>query len=135
MGIPGRDWISGRRTTGDAVRRDRHVQSGWDKLSETFTWVASRFSDVSDFHFDVELVGVDRDLAYTLGFERFNGSIAGRPVEPVLVRVRTSTGARTVSGRSSTATPTIPGPTPAWRGHERQRPTAPRRAGRGRLAA
>ena len=33
-------------------------QSGWDKLSETFTWVASRFSDVSDFHFDVEVVGV-----------------------------------------------------------------------------
>ena len=26
-------------------------------------------------------------MAYTLGFERFNGSIAGRPVEPVLVRV------------------------------------------------
>lgn len=62
-------------------------QSGWDKLSETFTRVASRFSDVSDFHFDVEVVGVDGDMAYTLGFERFNGSIAGRPVEPVLVRV------------------------------------------------
>jgi ketosteroid isomerase-like protein len=62
-------------------------QSGWDKLSETFTWVASRFSDVSDFHFDVEVVGVDGGMAYTLGFERFNGSIAGRPVEPVLVRV------------------------------------------------
>jgi ketosteroid isomerase-like protein len=27
------------------------------------------------------------DMAYTLGFERFNGSIAGRPVEPVTVRV------------------------------------------------
>ena len=62
-------------------------QSGRDKLSETFTWVASRFSDVSDFHFDVELVGVEGDMAYTLGFERFNGSIASRPVEPVLVRV------------------------------------------------
>ncbi|MDX6586822.1 MAG: hypothetical protein QOI31_1295 [Solirubrobacterales bacterium] len=62
-------------------------QSGWDTLSETFTWVASRFSDVSDFHFDIELVGVDGGMAYTLGFERFNGSIAGRPAEPVLVRV------------------------------------------------
>jgi ketosteroid isomerase-like protein len=62
-------------------------QSGWDKLSETFRWVASRFSDVRDFHFDVEVVGVDGNMAYTLGFERFNGSIAGRPVEPVLVRV------------------------------------------------
>ena len=36
-------------------------QSGWDKLRETFTWVASRFSDVSGFHFDVEVLGVDRD--------------------------------------------------------------------------
>ena len=62
-------------------------QSGWDKLSETFTGVASRFSEVSNFHFDVEVVGVDENMAYTLGFERFNGSIAGRPVEPVLVRV------------------------------------------------
>ena len=48
-------------------------QAGWDKLSETFTWVASRFSNVSDFHFDVEVVGVDGGMAYTLGFERFNG--------------------------------------------------------------
>ena len=109
-------------------------QSGWDKLGETFTRVASRFSDVSDFHFDVEVVGVDGDMAYTLGFERFTGSIAGRPVEPVLVRVTQSTGARTAPGGSSTATPTTRVPTPAWKGHERRRPTDPRGAGRGRLA-
>ena len=62
-------------------------ESGWDKLGETFPWVASRFSNVSDFRFEVEVVGVSGDMAYTLGFERFNGSIAGRPVEPVTVRV------------------------------------------------
>jgi len=62
-------------------------ESGWERLSRTFTWVASRFSDVSDFRFDVEAVDVQGDMAYTLGFERFNGSIAGRPVEPVTVRV------------------------------------------------
>ena len=62
-------------------------QSGWNKLSETFTWVASRFSDVSRFHFDVEVLGVDGGMVYTLCFERFNESIAGRPVEPVLVRM------------------------------------------------
>jgi ketosteroid isomerase-like protein len=49
--------------------------------------VASRFSNVSDFRFDVELVEVSGEMAYTLGLERFNGSIAGRPVEPVTVRV------------------------------------------------
>ena len=62
-------------------------ESGWQQLGRTFNWVASRFSDVSDFRFDVELVEVSGDMAYTLGFERFNGSIAGRPVEPVTVRV------------------------------------------------
>ncbi len=62
-------------------------ESGWDQLSQTFSWVASRFSNVSDFRFDVEVVEVSRDMAYRLGFERFNGSIAGRPVEPVTVRV------------------------------------------------
>jgi ketosteroid isomerase-like protein len=60
---------------------------GWQKLSSTFTWVASRFSNVSDFRFDVEVVEVNGDMAYTLGFERFNASVAGRPVEDVTVRV------------------------------------------------
>lgn len=62
-------------------------ESGWEQLSKTFSWVASRFSSVSDFRFDVEVVDVSGDMAYVLGFERFNGSIAGRPVEPVTVRV------------------------------------------------
>lgn len=62
-------------------------ESGWEKLSQTFSWVASRFSNVNDFRFDVEVVDVSGDMAYTLGFEPFNGSIAGRPVEPVTVRV------------------------------------------------
>jgi ketosteroid isomerase-like protein len=62
-------------------------ESGWEQLSRTFAWVSSRFSNVSDFRFDVDVVEVRGDMAYTLGFERFNGSIAGRPVEPVTVRV------------------------------------------------
>jgi ketosteroid isomerase-like protein len=62
-------------------------ESGWPALSKTFPWVASRFSKVSDFHFDVEVVEVHGDMAYTLGFERFNGSIGGRPPGRVLVRV------------------------------------------------
>jgi ketosteroid isomerase-like protein len=62
-------------------------ESGWGELSKTFAWVASRFSKVSNFRFDVEVVEVSGDMAYTLGFERFEGSIAGRPVEPVTVRV------------------------------------------------
>jgi hypothetical protein len=61
--------------------------SGWDELSETLPSVASRFSDISEFHFEVEVLGMDGDMAHTLLFESFNGSIAERPVEPVLVHV------------------------------------------------
>jgi len=62
-------------------------ESGWDELSRIFPWVASRFSNVSDFRFDVEVVEVSGDMAYTLGFERFNASVRGRAVEPITVRV------------------------------------------------
>ena len=62
-------------------------ESGWGALSEIFRWIASRFSEVSDFRFDVEAAGVDGDMAYSLGYERFNGSIDGRPVAPITVRV------------------------------------------------
>jgi ketosteroid isomerase-like protein len=62
-------------------------ESGWEQLSRTFTWVASRFSHATDFRFEVEVVEVHGDLAYTLGSERWTGSIAGRAVEPVTVRV------------------------------------------------
>ena len=34
---------------------------------------------VSDFHFEVEVVGVDADMAYTLGFERFTDRSPGAP--------------------------------------------------------
>jgi ketosteroid isomerase-like protein len=62
-------------------------QSGWADLSETFRRIAEQFADVSDFEFEVVEAGVSGDLAYSIGFERFSGSIKGRPVEPITVRV------------------------------------------------
>jgi ketosteroid isomerase-like protein len=62
-------------------------ESCWDELSQTFRWVASQFSDVSDFRFDAEVVDVSGDMAYTLGFERFIGSFGDGPVQPWTVRV------------------------------------------------
>jgi ketosteroid isomerase-like protein len=62
-------------------------KTGWDELSRIFGWVASTFSDVSDYSFDVEVADVSGDMAYTVGYERFNGSIGGRPVAPMTVRV------------------------------------------------
>jgi ketosteroid isomerase-like protein len=60
--------------------------SGWDELSRTFPWVASRFSDVSDYRFDVLVADARGDMAYAIGYERFSGSIDGHPVEEVTVR-------------------------------------------------
>lgn len=62
-------------------------ESGWDELSQIFPWVASQFSNESDFRFDAEVVAVSGDMAYTLGFERFIGSFGGGPVQPWTVRV------------------------------------------------
>jgi ketosteroid isomerase-like protein len=62
-------------------------KTGWDELSRIFRWVASTFSQVSDFRFDVEVADVSGDLAYTVGYERFTGSIDGRPAAPTTVRV------------------------------------------------
>jgi ketosteroid isomerase-like protein len=61
-------------------------KSGWDELSEIFPWVASRFSDVTDYSFDVLAADVSGDMAYAIGYERFTGSIDGRPAEQVTVR-------------------------------------------------
>jgi ketosteroid isomerase-like protein len=63
------------------------VKTGWAELSRIFGWVASTFSNLSDFSFDVVVAEVSGDLAYTVGYERFSGSIDGRPIAPMTVRV------------------------------------------------
>jgi ketosteroid isomerase-like protein len=61
-------------------------ESGWEQLSETFPWVASRFSNVSDYRYDVLVADVRGDMAYAIGYERFSGSIDGGPIKAVTVR-------------------------------------------------
>ncbi len=61
-------------------------KAGWDELSRTFPRVASRFSNVSDYRYEVLVADVIGDMAYAIGYERFNGSIDSRPVEPITVR-------------------------------------------------
>ena len=61
-------------------------KSGWDELRETFEWVVSRFSNVTDYEFEVLAADVVGDMAYAIGYERYRGSVDGRPVEQVTVR-------------------------------------------------
>jgi ketosteroid isomerase-like protein len=56
-------------------------KTGWPDLERTFRWVAERLGGTNhaDFRFDVEVaeVSADGQMAYTVGFERYDEIIAG----------------------------------------------------------
>jgi ketosteroid isomerase-like protein len=62
-------------------------RSGWDNVSETFRWVASRFSNCRDYTFEMVAAGVSGDLAYTVGYERSIVSWEGGPAHSNVLRV------------------------------------------------
>jgi hypothetical protein len=62
-------------------------KSGFNELSRTIRWAASRLSHCSDLRFDVEVADIRGELAYTVGYERFNTSVDGGPVTPKIIRV------------------------------------------------
>ena len=62
-------------------------KSGWEDVSRTFRWVASRFSDNEAYEFELVAAGVSGDLAYTVGYEHSSSSIDGGPAEPKTLRV------------------------------------------------
>ena len=63
------------------------AKSGWDEVSETFRWIASRFSNLADYDFELVAAGASGDLAYTVGYERHSVSVEGGPVKPHVLRV------------------------------------------------
>ena len=63
------------------------ARSGWEEVSETFHWVASRFSNCTAYSFDLIAAGVSGDLAYTVGYEHAEVSLDGGPGEPNTLRV------------------------------------------------
>ncbi len=66
-----------------AIRSNR----GWDEVSQTFHWLASRFSDCTSYRFELVAAGASGDLAYTVGYEHTSVSIDGVPSEPYTLRV------------------------------------------------
>ena len=101
---------------GDRVRGER-TAIGSEEVRRAFRWLATRFSNLTDYRFELVAAGASGDLAYTLGYEHITLSIDGGPVEPYTCASPTSTAARTASGRSSTATPTTSRPiSPSRRG-------------------
>ncbi len=66
-----------------AVKSNR----GWEEVSQTFHWLASRFSDCTSYRFELVAAGASGDLAYTVGYEHTSTSINGVPAEPYTLRV------------------------------------------------
>lgn len=63
------------------------LKQGRDEVNRICRWIAAEFSDVTDYRYDAEIVDVSGDRAYTVGYERYNGSVSGGPVVPVTLRV------------------------------------------------
>ena len=63
------------------------IRTGWEDVRETLRWLAARWSDCTDYRFDVLASGVSGDLAYLVGFEQIANSVVGAPVEPYTLRV------------------------------------------------
>jgi ketosteroid isomerase-like protein len=62
------------------------AQSGSDTLTNTFRWLASRYSNCTAYDFELLAAGANGDLAYTVGIERCTRSFAGGPPESTTVR-------------------------------------------------
>lgn len=62
---------------------------GWDAVSQTFRWVADEFgrTRVSDYRYDVSVAEASGDMAYSVGFERFNSVADDGTLQPITVRV------------------------------------------------
>lgn len=63
------------------------LRRGWDEISGTIRWLASRWSNGTDYSFEVVAAGVSGDLAYVVGFEHIANSVNDLPVEPYTLRV------------------------------------------------
>ena len=62
-------------------------KSGWDEVSRIFRWVASLFSGVKDYRFELVAAGASGDLAYTVGYEHSTVTVDDGPPEPKTLRV------------------------------------------------
>jgi ketosteroid isomerase-like protein len=63
------------------------LRRGWDEVSGTLRWLASRWSNSTDYRFELVAAGVSENLAYLVGFEHIANSVNGVPVEPYTLRV------------------------------------------------
>ena len=85
---------------------------GSEEVTQAFHWLASRFSNCTDYRFELVAAGASGDLAYTVGYEHASFSMDGCPIEPITLRVthvyRREDGEWKVVHRHADAPPTGP---------------------------
>jgi ketosteroid isomerase-like protein len=58
---------------------------GWPATRAVFEWVAATFTRCDEYDFELLTAGVDRDLAYTVGIERYRATTStGAEVQTAL---------------------------------------------------
>jgi ketosteroid isomerase-like protein len=60
---------------------------GSEEVRQVFRWLATRFSDLTDYRFELVAAGANGDLAYSVGYEHASFSMDGGPVAPLTLRV------------------------------------------------
>jgi ketosteroid isomerase-like protein len=60
---------------------------GAEEARQAFRWLATRFSNGTDFRLELVAAGASGDLAYTVGYEHTAFSLDGGPVQPHTLRV------------------------------------------------
>jgi ketosteroid isomerase-like protein len=60
---------------------------GWEDVSETFRWVATRFADCSSYEIELMAAGASGELAYTVAYEHTTASVEGKPPVAYTLRV------------------------------------------------
>ena len=54
-------------------------RSGWNDLSDTFEWVASRFTHCGSYEIELLAAGASGDLGYTVAYEHTTATVQGEP--------------------------------------------------------
>ena len=60
---------------------------GSEEARQAFRWLATRFSNGTDYRFELVAAGASGNLAYTVGYAHASFSMDGGPVAPLTLRV------------------------------------------------
>lgn len=89
------------------------ARSGWPEVQQTIAWVASGFAGCPRYEYELVAAGVEGDLAYTCGFERYtavrpNGAVVRNELRVTQVYRREDGGWRIVHRHGDHAPPAGP---------------------------